>query len=147
MSVVAIVLDEANIDEMRGWSASIAQSLGEGLKIFCVQNNDNSFETPPNVPLNSEGDLQGVSCIVSVEEIEERLMNELRSSPSRLLLIDHPAARRGRRADLVKRILSLGFCDSIVLRFPSDGGLGGGKTLLPTSGGRHSLKALKFAEE
>ena len=44
MSVVAIVLDEANIDEMRGWSASIAQSLGEGLKIFCVQNNDNSFE-------------------------------------------------------------------------------------------------------
>ena len=147
MSVVAIVLDEENIDEMRGWSASIAQSLGEGLKIFCVQNNDNSFETPPNVPLNSEGDLQGVSCIVSVEEIEERLMNELRSSPSRLLLIDHPAARRGRRADLVKRILSLGFCDSIVLRFPSDGGLGGGKTLLPTSGGRHSLKALKFAEE
>ena len=44
MSVVAIVLDESNIDEMRGWSASIAQSLDVSLKVFRVQNNENIFE-------------------------------------------------------------------------------------------------------
>ena len=147
MSVVAIVLDESNIDEMRGWSASIAQSLDASLKIFCVQNNENSFETSPSASSRPEGTSQVTDVIVSIEEIVERLRDELKLSSSRLLLIDHPSARRGRRADLIKKILSLGICDSIVLRFPADGGLGGGKILLPTSGGRHSLKALKFAEE
>lgn len=147
MSVVAIVLDESNIDEMRGWSASIALSLDEPLKVFCVQNNENFLKTSSDVSSKSEGNLQAAEVIVSIEEAEERLRDHLKSSSLRLLLIDHPAARRGRRADLVRKILSLGICDSIVLRFPADGGLGGGKILLPTSGGRHSLKALKFAEE
>ncbi|MDP6860658.1 MAG: hypothetical protein QF426_12620, partial [Verrucomicrobiales bacterium] len=144
MSVLAIVLDESNIDEMRGWSASIAVSLDVPLKVFCVQSNENFLQASPSHSLKPEGDLRVTEVLVSIEEIEEQLRGELKS---RLLLIDHPPVRRGRRADLVKKILSLGICDSIVLRFPSDGGLGGGKILLPTSGGRHSLKALKLAEE
>jgi uncharacterized hydrophobic protein (TIGR00271 family) len=147
MSVIAIVLDESNIDEMRGWSASIALSFDVPLKVFCVQNNENFLEFSPSVSSKPEGGLQVTDVIVSIEEVEGCLRNDLKSSSSRLLLIDHPVARRGRRADLVKKILSLGICDSIVLRFPTDGGLGGGKILLPTCGGRHSLKALKFAEE
>jgi uncharacterized hydrophobic protein (TIGR00271 family) len=147
MSVIAIVLDESNIDEMRGWSASIALSFDVPLKVFCVQNNENFLELSPSVSSKPEGGLQVTDVIVSIEEVEGCLRNDLKSSSSRLLLIDHPVARRGRRADLVKKILSLGICDSIVLRFPTDGGLGGGKILLPTCGGRHSLKALKFAEE
>ena len=144
MSVLAIVLDESNIDEMRGWSASIAVSLDVPLKVFYVQNNENFLQASPSHSLKPAGDLQVTEVLVSIEEIEEQLRGELKS---RLLLIDHPPVRRGRRADLVKKILSLGICDCIVLRFPSDGGLGGGKILLPTSGGRHSLKALKLAEE
>ena len=117
------------------------------MKVFCVQNNENFLEFSPSVSSKPEGGLQVTDVIVSIEEVEGCLRNDLKSSSSRLLLIDHPVARRGRRADLVKKILSLGICDSIVLRFPTDGGLGGGKILLPTCGGRHSLKALKFAEE
>ena len=73
MSVVAIVLDESNIDEMRGWSASIAQSLDASLKIFCVQNNENSFETSPSASSRPEGTSQVTDVIVSIEEIVERL--------------------------------------------------------------------------
>ncbi|MEC9327894.1 MAG: hypothetical protein VYC63_08255, partial [Verrucomicrobiota bacterium] len=95
MSVVAIVLDESNIDEMRGWSASIALSLDEPLKVFCVQNNENFLKTSADTSSKSEGNLQAADIIVSIEEAEERLRDHLKSSSSRLLLIDHPAARRG----------------------------------------------------
>ena len=133
MSVISIVLDELNIDEMRGWSSEIALSLDESLKVFCVHHNE-------DLPSTSS------DTLVGFEDIEERLIDYCRSKPARLIIIDQPVARRGRKADMVKRILGLGICDCIVLRFPSDGGLGGGKILLPTSGGRNSLRALKFAE-
>ena len=70
MSVLAIVLDESNIDEMRGWSASIALSLDEPLKVFCVQNNENFLRASSDASLKSGGDLQAADVIVSIEEAE-----------------------------------------------------------------------------
>ena len=133
MSVISIVLDELNIDEMRGWSTAVASSLDEPLKIFCVHDNE-KFSTADT------------DTLVAFDEIEVSLIEYCRSKSTKLIIIDHPVARRGRKADLVKRIQGLGICDCLVLRFPADGGLGGGRILLPTSGGRNSLRALKFAE-
>ena len=61
--------------------------------------------------------------------------------------MDHPLVKRGTKANLLYKILSLGFCDSITLRFPHQGGCGGNKILIPTAGGQNSIEALKLSKD
>ncbi|HIG84842.1 MAG TPA: hypothetical protein EYG40_09315 [Verrucomicrobia bacterium] len=86
MSVVAIVLDESNIDEMRGWSASIAQSLDVPLKVSCVQNNENFLEASPSASSKPEGDLQVTDVIplgsTLIEKLSSKILGHSEVSPS-----------------------------------------------------------------
>jgi uncharacterized hydrophobic protein (TIGR00271 family) len=134
MSVIALVFDEPNIEEMVGWSHWIAGSLDQDLKIFYV--GQKSIK-------ESEAEID----FISTEDAFSIISKELDSASVRLLLMDHPMVKRGRKANLLDKILSLGICDSITLRFPHQGGRGGNKILIPTAGGANSMKALKLCRD
>ena len=134
MSVIAVVFDEPNLEEMEGWSHWIADSLKQDLKIFYVSNesiNDSRTE---------------IHCL-DIKNAFSVIVNELESTSVELLLMDHPLVKRGTKANLLYKILSLGFCDSITLRFPHQGGCGGNKILIPTAGGQNSIEALKLSKD
>ena len=134
MSVIAVVFDEPNLEEMEGWSHWIADSLKQDLKIFYVSNESiNDSRT-------------GIHCL-DIENAFSVIFNELESTSVELLLMDHPLVKRGAKANLLYKILSLGFCDSITLRFPHQGGCGGNKILIPTAGGENSIEALKLSKD
>ncbi|MBE86105.1 MAG: hypothetical protein CMO69_00035 [Verrucomicrobiales bacterium] len=134
MSVLALVFDEPNIEEMVGWSHWIADSLDQDLKIFYI--GKESIK-------ESEAEID----VISTEDAFSIISKELDSASVRLLLMDHPMVKRGGKANLLDKFLSLGICDSITLRFPHQGGCGGNKILIPTAGGENSMKALKFCRD
>jgi len=134
MSVLALVFDEPNIEEMVGWSHWIADSLDQDLKIFYV--GKESIK-------ESEAEID----VISTEDAFSIISKELDSASVRLLLMDHPMVKRGGKANLLDKFLSLGICDSITLRFPHQGGCGGNKILIPTAGGENSMKALKLCRD
>ena len=134
MSVLALVFDEPNIEEMVGWSHWIADSLDQDLKIFYV--GKESIK-------ESEAEIN----VISTEDAFSIISKELDSASVRLLLMDHPMVKRGGKANLLDKFLSLGICDSITLRFPHQGGCGGNKILIPTAGGENSMKALKLCRD
>lgn len=134
MSVIAVVFDEPNLEEMEGWSHWIADSLKQDLKTFYVSNESiNDSRT-------------GIHCL-DIKNAFSVIVNELESTSVELLLMDHPLVKRGTKANLLYKILSLGFCDSITLRFPHQGGCGGNKILIPTAGGQNSIEALKLSKD
>ena len=134
MSVLALVFDEPNIEEMVGWSHWIADSLDQDLKIFYV--GKESIK-------ESEDEIN----VISTEDAFSIISKELDSASVRLLLMDHPMVKRGGKANLLDKFLSLGICDSITLRFPHQGGCGGNKILIPTAGGENSMEALKLCRD
>ena len=134
MSVLALVFDEPNIEEMVGWSHWIADSLDQDLKIFYV--GKESIK-------ESEAEMD----VISTEDAFSIISKELDSASVRLLLMDHPMVKRGGKANLLDKFLSLGICDSITLRFPHQGGCGGNKILIPTAGGENSMEALKLCRD
>ena len=134
MSVLALVFDEPNIEEMVGWSHWIADSLDQDLKIFYV--GKESIK-------ESEAEIN----VISTEDAFSIISKELDSASVRLLLMDHPMVKRGGKANLLDKFLSLGICDSITLRFPHQGGCGGNKILIPTAGGENSMEALKLCRD
>tara|TARA_Y100000766_G_scaffold86034_1_gene73051 strand:+ start:9001 stop:10794 length:1794 start_codon:yes stop_codon:yes gene_type:complete len=134
MSVLALVFDEPNIEEMVGWSHWIADSLDQDLKIFYI--GKESIK-------ESEAEID----VISTEDAFSIISKELDSASVRLLLMDHPMVKRGGKANLLDKFLSLGICDSITLRFPHQGGCGGNKILIPTAGGENSMEALKLCRD
>jgi len=134
MSVLALVFDEPNIEEMVGWSHWIADALDQDLKIFYV--GKESIK-------ESEAEID----VISTEDAFSIISKELDSASVRLLLMDHPMVKRGGKANLLDKFLSLGICDSITLRFPHQGGCGGNKILIPTAGGENSMEALKLCRD
>ncbi|MDA7680950.1 DUF389 domain-containing protein [Verrucomicrobiales bacterium] len=133
MSVLAVVFDEPNLEEMEGWSHWIADSLEQDIKIFYVGSK----------PIKESGSKINY---LNIENAFPVIFKELESTSVKLLLMDHPLAKRGAKAKLLYKILSLGFCDSITLRFPHQGGCGGNKILVPTAGGENSIEALKLSK-
>lgn len=133
MPILAIVFDESNIDEMQGWSKSISNSLSLDSSIYFIGNE----------PENIRDDL---SCISSDDALD-LIKKEIESNSPKLLLIDHPLTKRGKKTELFNKFINICNCDSITLRFPKEGGLGGNKILVPTVGGTNSIKALQFSEE
>ena len=134
MSVLAVVFDEPNLEEMEGWSHWIADSLEQDIKIFYVGSK----------PIKESGSKINY---LNIENAFPVIFKELESTSVRLLLMDHPLAKRGTKANLLYKILGLGFCDSITLRFPHQGGCGGNKILVPTAGGKNSIEALKLSKD
>ena len=117
MSILAIVFDESNIEEMNGWANSIANSLGLTLTVYYIG----------TYPENTNTD--NLLCITT-EEALTVIKKEFDSTSIKLLLLDHPLVKRGKKADLLNKFIELSYCDSITLRFPSEGGLGGNKILV-----------------
>ena len=134
MSILAIVFDESNIEEMNGWANSIASSFGQTLTIYYIGTCSENTK------------IDNLLC-VTTEEALTVIKKEFDSTSIKLLLLDHPLVKRGKKADLLNKFIELGYCDSITLRFPSEGGLGGNKILVPTAGGSNSIEALKFSEK
>ena len=134
MSVLAVVFDEPNLEEMEGWSHWIADSLEQDIKIFYVASK----------PIKESGSKINY---LNIENAFPVIFKELESTSVKLLLMDHPLAKRGTKANLLYKILGLGFCDSITLRFPHQGGCGGNKILVPTAGGENSIEALKLSKD
>ena len=134
MSVLAVVFDEPNLEEMEGWSHWIADSLEQDIKIFYVGSK----------PIKESGSKINY---LNIENAFPVIFQELESTSVKLLLMDHPLAKRGTKANLLYKILGLGFCDSITLRFPHQGGCGGNKILVPTAGGENSIEALKLSKD
>ena len=134
MSVLAVVFDEPNLEEMEGWSHWIADSLEQDIKIFYVGSK----------PIKESGSKINY---LNIENAFPVIFQELESTSVKLLLMDHPLAKRGAKANLLYKILGLGFCDSITLRFPHQGGCGGNKILVPTAGGENSIEALKLSKD
>ncbi len=134
MSVLAVVFDEPNLEEMEGWSHWIADSLEQDIKIFYVGSK----------PIKESGSKINY---LNIENAFPVIFKELESTSVKLLLMDHPLAKRGAKANLLYKILGLGFCDSITLRFPHQGGCGGNKILVPTAGGENSIEALKLSKD
>jgi len=134
MSVLAVVFDEPNLEEMEGWSHWIADSLEQDIKIFYVGSK----------PIKESGSKINY---LNIENAFPVIFKELESTSVKLLLMDHPLAKRGTKANLLYKILGLGFCDSITLRFPHQGGCGGNKILVPTAGGKNSIEALKLSKD
>ena len=134
MSVIAVVFDEPNLEEMEGWSHWIADSLEQDIKIFYVGSK----------PIKESGSKINY---LNIENAFPVIFKELESTSVKLLLMDHPLAKRGAKANLLYKILGLGFCDSITLRFPHQGGCGGNKILVPTAGGENSIEALKLSKD
>ena len=134
MSVLAVVFDEPNLEEMEGWSHWIADSLEQDIKIFYVGSK----------PIKESGSKINY---LNIENAFPVIFKELESTSVKLLLMDHPLAKRGTKANLLYKILGLGFCDSITLRFPHQGGCGGNKILVPTAGGENSIEALKLSKD
>ena len=134
MSVLAVVFDEPNLEEMEGWSHWIADSLEQEIKIFYVASK----------PIKESGSKINY---LNIENAFPVIFKELESTSVKLLLMDHPLAKRGTKANLLYKILGLGFCDSITLRFPHQGGCGGNKILVPTAGGENSIEALKLSKD
>ena len=133
MSILAIVFDESNIDEMQGWSKSISNSLSLDSSIYFIGNE----------PENIREDL----LCISSDDALDLIKKEIESNSSKLLLIDHPLTKRGKKTELFNKFINICNCDSITLRFPKEGGLGGNKILVPTVGGTNSIKALQFSKE
>ena len=133
MSILAIVFDESNIDEMQGWSKSISNSLSLDSSIYFIGNE------PENIRDN-------LLCISSDDALD-LIKKEIESNSPKLLLIDHPLTKRGKKTELFNKFINICNCDSITLRFPKEGGLGGNKILVPTVGGTNSIKALQFSKE
>ena len=134
MSVLAVGFDEPNHEEMDGWSHWIADSLEQDIKIFYVGSK----------PIKESGSKINY---LNIENAFPVIFKELESTSVKLLLMDHPLAKRGTKANLLYKILGLGFCDSITLRFPHQGGCGGNKILVPTAGGENSIEALKLSKD
>lgn len=134
MSVLAVVFDEPNLEEMEGWSHWIADSLEQDIKILYVGSK----------PIKESGSKINY---LNIENAFPVIFKELESTSVKLLLMDHPLAKRGAKANLLYKILGLGFCDSITLRFPHQGGCGGNKILVPTAGGENSIEALKLSKD
>ena len=134
MSVLAVVFDEPNLEEMEGWSHWIADSLEQDIKIFYVGSK----------PIKESGSKINY---LNIENAFPVIFKELESISVKLLLMDHPLAKRGAKANLLYKILGLGFCDSVTLRFPHQGGCGGNKILVPTAGGENSIEALKLSKD
>lgn len=134
MSVLAVVFDEPNLEEMEGWSHWIADSLEQDIKIFYVGSK----------PIKESGSKINY---LNIENAFPVIFKELESTSVKLLLMDHPLSKRGAKANLLYKILGLGFCDSITLRFPHQGGCGGNKILVPTAGGENSIEALKLSKD
>ena len=133
MSILAIVFDESNIDEMQGWSKSISNSLSLDSSIYFIGNE----------PENIKEDL----LCISSDDALDLIKKEIESNSPKLLLIDHPLTKRGKKTELFNKFINICNCDSITLRFPKEGGLGGNKILVPTVGGTNSIKALQFSKE
>ena len=133
MSILAIVFDESNIDEMQGWSKSISNSLSLYSSIYFIGNE----------PENIREDL----LCISSDDALDLIKKEIESNSPKLLLIDHPLTKRGKKTELFNKFINICNCDSITLRFPKEGGLGGNKILVPTVGGTNSIKALQFSKE
>lgn len=133
MSILAIVFDESNIDEMQGWSKSISNSLSLDSSIYFIGNK----------PENIREDL----LCISSDDALDLIKKEIESNSPKLLLIDHPLTKRGKKTELFNKFINICNCDSITLRFPKEGGLGGNKILVPTVGGTNSIKALQFSKE
>ena len=133
MSILAIVFDESNIDEMQGWSKSISNSLSLDSRIYFIGNE----------PENIRDDL----LCISSDDALDLIKKEIESNSPKLLLIDHPLTKRGKKTELFNKFINICNCDSITLRFPKEGGLGGNKILVPTVGGTNSIKALQFSKE
>ena len=133
MSILAIVFDESNIDEMQGWSKSISNSLSLDSSIYFIGNE----------PENIRDDL----LCISYDDALDLIKKEIESNSPKLLLIDHPLTKRGKKTELFNKFINICNCDSITLRFPKEGGLGGNKILVPTVGGTNSIKALQFSKE
>ena len=133
MSILAIVFDESNIDEMQGWSKSISNSLSLDSRIYFIGNE----------PKNIRDDL----LCISSDDALDLIKKEIESNSPKLLLIDHPLTKRGKKTELFNKFINICNCDSITLRFPKEGGLGGNKILVPTVGGTNSIKALQFSKE
>ena len=133
MSILAIVFDESNIDEMQGWSKSISNSLSLDSSIYFIGNE----------PKNIREDL----LCISSDDALDLIKKEIESNSPKLLLIDHPLTKRGKKTELFNKFINICNCDSITLRFPKEGGLGGNKILVPTVGGTNSIKALQFSKE
>ena len=133
MSILAIVFDESNIDEMQGWSKSISNSLSLDSSIYFIGNE----------PENIRDDL----LCISSDDALDLIKKEIESNSPKLLLIDHPLTKRGKKTELFNKFINICNCDSITLRFPKEGGLGGNKILVPTVGGTNSIKALQFSKE
>ena len=133
MSILAIVFDESNIDEMQGWSKSISNSLSLDSSIYFI------CDEPENLR-------EDLLCISSDDALD-LIKKEIESNSPKLLLIDHPLTKRGKKTELFNKFINICNCDSITLRFPKEGGLGGNKILVPTVGGTNSIKALQFSKE
>lgn len=133
MSILAIVFDESNIDEMQGWSKSISNSLSLDSSIYFIGNE----------PENIREDL----LCISSDDALDLIKKEIESNSPKLILIDHPLTKRGKKTELFNKFINICNCDSITLRFPKEGGLGGNKILVPTVGGTNSIKALQFSKE
>ena len=133
MSILAIVFDESNIDEMQGWSKSISNSLSLDSSIYFIGDE----------PENLREDL----LCISSDDALDLIKKEIESNSPKLLLIDHPLTKRGKKTELFNKFINICNCDSITLRFPKEGGLGGNKILVPTVGGTNSIKALQFSKE
>lgn len=150
MSILAITLVESNREEMEGWASTIAAAHGASLDFVRVladadQPEGKAGKNGLEFTASEDGGLR--TAVVSINDAAAILEAYLKSNEPELLLIDQHAGRRGERAQLAKAFFETAACDILCLRFPEDGGRGGGRILAPTVGGPHSKAALKLASK
>ncbi len=147
MAVVAIVLDEVNRDEMEGWGKCVAAALGKPLEVIHVvgarQEGGGSSQLVFDGPEDADCRVAEVSLGCAAVAIDAHFS----SRRPEFLLVDRRGGRRGVRANLARAWFDNAPCDVVCLRFPEDGGRGGGRILVPTSGGGHSRGALRLGKE
>ena len=149
MSIVAIVLDQANREEMHGWASYVAGAFGESLDIIHVlsEGAGEADDVGPGLVFDGPEDSDIRSAKVSLEGARRAIADHLDGRRPSLLLMDRRGGRRGARANLAREWFASASCDTICLRFPEDGGRGGGRILIPSAGGGHSRAALRFGKK
>lgn len=138
MSVLVVVLEEANREEMEGWGTYIADALDEEMEFVRVVEGGGDA-------LRFEGELP--TTTISPEAAGGVIAARIAEVKPRLLITDQSVGKRGGRPALARSWLENASCDTLCLRFPTEGGRGGGRVLVPTVGGPNARKALKLALE
>ena len=100
MSILAIVFDESNIDEMQGWSKSISNSLSLDSSIYFIGGE----------PENLREDL----LCISSDDALDLIKKEIESNSPKLLLIDHPLTKGGKKTELFNKFINILFIKVIV---------------------------------